>query len=888
VFVQSLGVTRHSLKFVSIKSRKTFCALFISLQRMDSSSSVPSLASLPPSQSLYERLRSYFPGNAPVTTKPSASEGDLAASLPSESVSTIEVSSSSSSSNVQERENIPRSNPVIITPSSEVQTSVIPFSYSPSPEPLHLSTSSFSIITTSISVSSTLPIPLLGSASTPPVSPLNTRKSGDNVPLTQDEGVKSPSRTPSAFFRFSGGNIKTESKNTVKGTIHIQFKTVWSLEEQQQLRSQQSLTPSSSSDGGEGEGEESKEKKKGEEHDLFLFTTFLDASSSFSVVEAMKRKLREVKNSLSSGGGTELTSSSPLLPRKDSASQQNLPMMKEISLVATPPYDFFLSKLPTELLSMRTLQKLVLERHYFALPSEIGFLCLLEVFKASHCKLKSLPHEFSKLTNLKSLGKKKVVCSTLHFTLLPSLLSSYFKTLTTFFFLSPALDLSNNNLGAFPVTICHALTRLEKLKLNHNDLGSLPDNLGKLVQLHQLELQNNKLSTLPSTFCLLEKLRYLNLSNNQLMSNKGASEVQITIFASLKELSSLTFLDISNNNFNLELPSSISSLVNLTHLNLSNNQFSSIPWQLASLSKLTTLELSKNNLNYLPLELSRLYSLAIFLASRNKINSWRTCDTLQLQNPSLSSGGSFSSLHTIDLSFNPLSPAFIVTLCEKAKHLRSLDLSNNALTAGKSLSFLFHFLFSSSSMPTATVPPELATLSSLTSLDLSQNSLSSSTLTGEFLSGLKNLQQLYLSFNNLQSLPDSLWEVKSTLRELDLSQNPLTSVPPYLHKLTALEVLRLHSDRVTVIPSRLPPKLTYLSVMNMTIEGLFFNSFISSCFCMLVILLSLLVSLLGFARCPYPSLLQSLHKELSFSTTHRQSSYISKCSLALHVPTLTH
>jgi len=60
------------------------------------------------------------------------------------------------------------------------------------------------------------------------------------------------------------------------------------------------------------------------------------------------------------------------------------------------------------------------------------------------------------------------------------------------------------------------LSRLVRLDLSKNELKSLPEDFGSLINLRHLDLYNNQLETLPLSFGKLTKLRYLDLKGNPL------------------------------------------------------------------------------------------------------------------------------------------------------------------------------------------------------------------------------------------------------------------------------------------------------------------------------------------------------------------------------------
>ena len=127
------------------------------------------------------------------------------------------------------------------------------------------------------------------------------------------------------------------------------------------------------------------------------------------------------------------------------------------------------------------------------------------------------------------------------------------------------LDLSNSGLeGSIPPEIGN-LINLTKLKLYNNQLaGEIPSEIGNLTNLAYLYLYTNQLTgSIPSEIGNLTNLVYLNLSNNQLIGS---------IPSEIGNLTNLIYLYLYNNEITGEIPAEISNLTNLTYLKLYSNQ----------------------------------------------------------------------------------------------------------------------------------------------------------------------------------------------------------------------------------------------------------------------------------------------------------------------------
>ena len=118
----------------------------------------------------------------------------------------------------------------------------------------------------------------------------------------------------------------------------------------------------------------------------------------------------------------------------------------------------------------------------------------------------------------------------------------------------------------------------------YNNLGKLPDNLGKLTQLRWLYLSHNQLRSLPDSISNLTKLHTLDLDYNQFRSLPD----------SIGKLTSLIQLELNNNQLQT-LPKWIGNLTQLSGLGLQNNQLQTLPPELSNLTQLAKLNLSEND-----------------------------------------------------------------------------------------------------------------------------------------------------------------------------------------------------------------------------------------------------------------------------------------------------
>ncbi|CAN6441308.1 unnamed protein product [Victoria cruziana] len=170
---------------------------------------------------------------------------------------------------------------------------------------------------------------------------------------------------------------------------------------------------------------------------------------------------------------------------------------------------------------------------------------------------------------------------------------------------------SNNLSGNFPEALANCSTMQYVFVHDNRISGEIPAGLLSIKNLQQVKLGQNSFSgELPSILSPY-------LSRLEILNNNFSGEFPTTILGT-----SLKVLKASNNNFTGEIPASITELGNLTDLSLDHNQFhGQIPSNIGSLQQLANLDLSDNQLSGdIPASFTQLSSLNSLDLSDNRLS----------------------------------------------------------------------------------------------------------------------------------------------------------------------------------------------------------------------------------------------------------------------------
>ncbi|KAL0315241.1 UNVERIFIED_CONTAM: Receptor-like protein 53 [Sesamum calycinum] len=390
-------------------------------------------------------------------------------------------------------------------------------------------------------------------------------------------------------------------------------------------------------------------------------------------------------------------------------------------------YTNFSGSLPDSISNLRMLSKIDLSNCQFTgqIPSTITDLTELVYLDFSFNSFTgSIPlFHLSKKTNKLQLSNNKFSGQVGEFS------TSNSSNLDT-------LDLSSNQLEGPILESFFKLERLNVLSLSSNFFNGAV-HLEKIQTLHnltRLELGYNhltvNLSSSNSSLSPLPQLSRLNLASCNLYK-----------FPDLRNQSRLTFLDLSNNHIEGEIPSWIWEIGNggLLHLNLSSNLLLGIQKPQNFSSFLSVLDLHAN----------------------------------QLQG---------------EVPVPPISAIYVDYSSNNFQKTIPLDIGN-------SIPYAMFFSMANNSL-TGTIPPSFCNATYLQVLDLSVNNLSGS-IPPCLVKDIENLGVLNLGRNNIiGDIPDT-FSVNCGLKTLDLSRNKLGGkIPPTLANCKSLEVMNAGNNKI--------------------------------------------------------------------------------------------
>lgn len=318
-----------------------------------------------------------------------------------------------------------------------------------------------------------------------------------------------------------------------------------------------------------------------------------------------------------------------------------------------------------------------------------------------------------------------------------------------------SVDCSNLGLTAFPLDLPVGTV---SLNLGHNKLSRIePESLVNLTHLRELRLDHNELTSIPDLGQAAAKIVSLYLHHNKIQSIDGRMT---------RLLASLETLDLSNNDITELRGQCFPAGLQIRDLYLSNNKIKDL--EMGALdhlgATLQVLRLSRNRIIHLPVRAFQLPKLTQLELNRNRI---RQVEGLTFQG--------LQSLEVLKLQRNNISKLTDGAFYNLAK-MKVLHLDYNSLTEVNSGS--------------------LYGLSSLQQLFLSNNSIARIYPDGwKF---CQKLRELNLSYNNLSRLEEGSLAVLGDLHTLRLGHNSISHIAEGAFRgLRAVRVLELDHNEIS-------------------------------------------------------------------------------------------
>lgn len=424
------------------------------------------------------------------------------------------------------------------------------------------------------------------------------------------------------------------------------------------------------------------------------------------------------------------------------------------------------------------------------------------------------------------------------------------------------LNLSHNQIEDIIPDIAY-LKHLDTLFLTHNNISTIPDEMAELSNLAHLDLRGNPLtveaihkleSFFPKTYLLVDDPIETPTSNNSTTTDESPSlvkKVKHLLKKELKKPEEVYYLSTLAQQDLPDLPTTVlSPFKSLTSLLLYSNAFTSIPEVVYQFPKLRKLMLSFNQINVVPKEIGQLENLQELDLSNNpiqnisiEITTLNKLKTLELANIGLTKFPAFLlkllSLEHLNLNGNHI--LRIPDTIQVLEQLKTLNLGFSGLNqfpnAIFDLSNLQTLIWTGNSIEK--LPAQFAQLTKLRKLDIGFNpalkddiqvltqipSLKELHISGlrtalskpilETVGQLQQLETLWMSYNDLQEVPNSIQSLKQ-LRFLSLAHNQLTELPALIGKLDQLEYLYLENNQLIKLPKELRSltKLRYIDLRN--------------------------------------------------------------------------
>jgi adenylate cyclase len=416
---------------------------------------------------------------------------------------------------------------------------------------------------------------------------------------------------------------------------------------------------------------------------------------------------------------------------------------------------------------------------------------------------------------------------------------------------------TNNRLsGSFPASLSN-LVNLREIDVRFNALDNM-DVMSQLPRLEYLMIGHNSISAFEGSF---PKIRVLHMNHNPVtrfgmsaavpslsMLNLASAKLAQLPEDLFQKITGLTKLILDKNHFT-SLSSNIGRLYRLEHLSVARNSLDELPADIGRLAELRYLDVRENNLGRLPSEIWYARRLETLNVSSNVLDGFPkpTAPPLSNLNGDASQVDGATPLSTPGLGSSPSFEE--LGKLEDFQNRRPSQASGGYLSSGTSPSTSNRkgsmASYGTASTATARKPSVTSnkTEGTLTPISRKDSSLSHR-LTTTFAGSLRHLfladnrlsddvfdelcllpelRIVNLAYNLIYDVPPRTIRRWHSLTELYLSGNDLTSLPSEdLEEVSSLKVLHINSNKFQVLPAELG-KVTKLAILDVASNALKYN-----------------------------------------------------------------
>ena len=306
-----------------------------------------------------------------------------------------------------------------------------------------------------------------------------------------------------------------------------------------------------------------------------------------------------------------------------------------------------------------------------------------------------------------------------------------------------------------------------------------------------MKYASNEAWRLPPSFSLATSLTSMDVSNNQL-EQLGSAD--------LHRLSKLAYFRLSNNKLTT-IPEYFGHFQALRTLNLSSNSLTEFPDHLCELTTISDLDISFNAISSIP-KVGKLRNLSRLMATNNRIKGTMSNSLKELVN-----------LKEMDVRFNAIAS---IDIMAQLPRLESLMIGHNSISSFEG-SFarlkVLHLDHNPITRFNFSAPvPTLSTLN-LASAKLAQ-------LPDDIFQKAPGLVKLILDKNHFVSLSSQIGKA-TKLEYLSVARNGLHAIPPEIGRLLELRHLDVRDNSLSALPQEIwhARRLETLNVSSNVLDG---------------------------------------------------------------------